>query len=163
MIDIRKGTVEDAKEKGYVHYTSWIETYTGLFDQEYFDRLSLERSIQIATEHPENTYVALEGGHVVGFACYMEARDEDVSNTGEISAVYILKSHQKQGIGKQLMDACYKELSNYNHIILWVLKTNTNAIAFYQKEGFIRDNIEKPFHGQTIIRMKKTINNSKII
>jgi len=27
---IRKATREDADGKGYVHYKSWIETYTGL-------------------------------------------------------------------------------------------------------------------------------------
>jgi len=44
---------------GYVHYKSWIETYTGLFPDEIMERISLERSAKLEKEHPENTYVAI--------------------------------------------------------------------------------------------------------
>ena len=44
---------------GYVHYKSWIETYTGLFPDEIMERITLERSAKLEKEHPENTYVAI--------------------------------------------------------------------------------------------------------
>ena len=56
---IRKATINDSNGKGYVHYKSWIETYTGLFPDEIMEKSSLEqRSVKLAKEHPENTYVA---------------------------------------------------------------------------------------------------------
>jgi hypothetical protein len=56
---IRKATTEDANGKGYVHYKSWTETYTGLFPDEIMEKITLERSVKLAKEHPENTYVAI--------------------------------------------------------------------------------------------------------
>jgi len=38
---IKKSTADEAKRKGYVHYQSWIETYSGLFLEEGMERLSL--------------------------------------------------------------------------------------------------------------------------
>jgi hypothetical protein len=66
---IRKATYEDAEGKGYVHYRSWIETYTGLFPDDIMEKISLERSIKSAKEHPENTYVPIIDHKIVGFAC----------------------------------------------------------------------------------------------
>lgn len=45
---IRKASVKDAEGKGYVHYQSWIETYTNFFPDEVMARLSLDRNIQLA-------------------------------------------------------------------------------------------------------------------
>lgn len=39
---LRNATAEDAEQKGFVYYTSWKETYTGLMPQEYLDNLKLE-------------------------------------------------------------------------------------------------------------------------
>ncbi|MDA3932322.1 MAG: GNAT family N-acetyltransferase [Tenericutes bacterium] len=128
---IRKAVVNDAEGKGYVHYKSWIETYTGLFPTDVMEKITLERSVKLAKEHPENTYVAIIDEKIVGFACYIKARDEDYKNAGEIMAVYILNEYKHMDIGKALMKVCYKELSNYKSIILWVLEINDNAIGFY--------------------------------
>lgn len=152
---IRKATIDDAQGKGYVHYQSWIETYTGLFPDSVINNLSLERSVKLAKEHPENTYVAVIGDNVVGFACYLESRDEDLDNAGEIMAVYVLKDYQRLGIGKLLMSVCYSELQTFNKIILWVLESNIKAISFYEKEGFVKDGKTKTLYDRIVVRMIK--------
>ncbi|MBU1144596.1 MAG: GNAT family N-acetyltransferase [Firmicutes bacterium] len=152
---IRKANSNDANGKGYVHYKSWIETYTGLFPEEIIDHLSLERSIQIAKDHPENTYIAIVDGKIVGFSSYLEARDDDSENSGEIVAVYVLKDYQGKGIGKRLMKVCYQELSHFKKILLWVLKSNLKAIRFYESEKFISDGKTKLLYGKEVIRMIK--------
>lgn len=45
---IRKATINDSNGKGYVHYKSWIETYTGLFPDEIMEKITLERSVKLA-------------------------------------------------------------------------------------------------------------------
>ncbi|MBU1020148.1 MAG: hypothetical protein KJ847_02955 [Firmicutes bacterium] len=55
-VTIRKADINDAEGKGYVHYHSWNEAYTGLIDQEYLDSRSLEKCIEQAKEYPQNTY-----------------------------------------------------------------------------------------------------------
>jgi ribosomal protein S18 acetylase RimI-like enzyme len=152
-ITIRKANSSDAAGKGYVHYQSWIETYTGLFPDEVIEKVTLEKSVHLATEHPENTYIAIIDEKVVGFSCYLEARDVDLKNYGEIMAIYVLKAYQGKGIGKKLMKVCYRELSQYKGIIVWVLKSNVNAIRFYESEGFEMDGKIKMLYGKDVVRM----------
>jgi ribosomal protein S18 acetylase RimI-like enzyme len=154
---IRKASVDDAEGKGYVHYQSWIETYTGLFPNDVMSRLSLEKSIDNARKYPENTYVAIVDDNIIGFSCYLESRDEDLEDAGEIMAIYILKEFQGLGIGKKLMEACYKELSNYSKLSLWVLGCNKKSVSFYERQGFIADGKTKMLHGKEFIRMIKSL------
>lgn len=154
---IRKATAEDAEGKGYVHYQSWIETYTGLFPDDVMNRLSLEKSIDNARKYPENTYVAILDYKIIGFSCYLESRDEDLEDTGEIMAIYILKEYQGIGIGKKLMEVCYKELDKYSKLSLWVLGSNKKSVGFYERQGFIADGKAKMLHGKEVIRMVKIL------
>ncbi len=143
MIEIRKANAEDAAAKRYIHYHSWNETYTGLIDQNYLDTRTLDKCVALARKYPQNTYVAEVDGKIVGFSCYVESRDENLEDTGEIMAVYILKDYFGLGIGKKLMEACYNELKCYSKIALCVLNTNDNAISFYEHLGFKKDGKEK--------------------
>lgn len=147
---IRKMLATDYSGKGYVHYTSWMETYTGIIKQEYLDSMSLERSIEIAQQYPENTYVAVSNGKIIGFASYSKSRD-DIDNTGEIMAIYVLREYSKKGIGKALMDKCLEELSNYKKVHVWVLSSNENAIEFYEHIGFQLDGVEKEVDIKTTV------------
>lgn len=142
-IIIREAKFEDAKDKGYVHYKSWQETYAGIINQEYLDKMSIEKCVKIAEEYLENNLVAELNGKLVGFLCYNSCRDTDYENCAEIVAVYILKEYHKKGIGKMLMDEAIKKLSGYNKLILWVLDDNKNAIEFYKKYGFSPDGTKK--------------------
>ena len=102
---IRKATINDSNGKGYVHYKSWIETYTGLFPDENMERITLKRSVKLAKEHPENTYVAIVDQKIVGFACYIESRDKDLKNAGEVMAIYILNDFKKYGYRKSVNES----------------------------------------------------------
>ena len=142
-IIVRRATIDDSVGKGTCHYQSWIETYTGLIEQEYLDNRSVEKCIALAYQFPMNTFVATKAGKVLGFSAYNTSRDEDLNNYGEIRAIYVLKKYYGHGIGTTLMDACYHALSDYENIMIYVLKTNTQAIAFYKHLGFTFDGKEK--------------------
>jgi len=134
---------EDADGKGYVHWSSWQETYPGLVDAGYLSRLTLEKCQGIAHRWPENTLVAELGGKIVGFACYGESQERDIPSHGEVYAIYVLKEAQGLGIGRKLMDAALEKLSRFDTISLWVLKGNGPAIGFYTHYGFRLDGTEK--------------------
>lgn len=136
---IRDAELKDAEGMGYVHYKSWLETYTGLINQEYLDKISVNSRIEAAKKMLESTLIAEVDGNVVGFACYHKCRSTGFEEYGEISAIYILKKYHKNGIGKMLMDKCFEKLSKYKGIVLWVLDTNKNAIKFYENYGFSLD------------------------
>ncbi|SHO52607.1 GNAT family N-acetyltransferase [Anaerocolumna xylanovorans] len=133
---IRDATINDAEEKGFVHYQTWQETYTGLMNDAYMKNMKAENCINIARKYPENNLVAIINNMIVGFACYGQCKDEGMDDYGEIIALYVLKKYQKQGIGKALLEACINKLSNYDKYCLWVLNTNQKAIEFYEKAGF---------------------------
>lgn len=135
---IRSIEEKDYKEKGYVHYKSWIETYTGLMDASFLSKHTLDKCVQMAIKYPEHNIVAEVDQHIVGFATYGKARDED-EETGEIIAIYVLKAYQRKGIGKALMDECLLRLSAFHKIIVWVLSTNQPSIDWYERYGFIKD------------------------
>ncbi len=133
-LTIRPQTAADAESKGYVHYQSWLETYAAITDPEFMKHQSLERCQEIARLHPENCLVAELDGEVVGFVCPVQNQMD--SNIGEIRAIYVLRKAQGLGIGRKLLDAALTQLSRYETIVLWVLKGNNNAIAFYEHCGF---------------------------
>ena len=59
-------------------------------------------------------------------------------NSIEIQRLYVLQSHKKQGIGKQLMIIAEEKAKEIKASFLWlgVWEKNENALAFYQKIGF---------------------------
>ena len=140
---------EDADSKGYVHWKTWQETYTGLMDEKYLTNHSLKKCQSIAHRWPENTLVAEVDGKIVGFSCY----GKDDSGTGEIIAIYLLKEYQGYGLGRKLMNAAIDKLDGCSPIALYVLKGNDNAIGFYEHYGFRFDGTSKEIAVGTELRM----------
>ena len=141
---IRPATPNDVPGIAFVHYTSWIETYTGLIDDAYLKTLSVERSLKRAGNELENVIVAEFNGEVVGFCRRGACRDQDVSKCGEVMAIYILKKAQGMGIGRALMEKTLSTLSasGYTQCKLWALANNEHAAGFYKKMGFTLDGSE---------------------
>ncbi|VEU80585.1 GNAT family N-acetyltransferase [Haploplasma axanthum] len=138
MIKLEDMRKEHYEGKGYVHYQSWNETYTGIMNQEFLDKRSLEKCILIAEKYPVNTIVATLNNNVLGFAAFNQSSD-NLELTGEIYAIYILEDYQNFGIGKMLLNECFKRLKEYKNIVLYVLEGNEKAINWYIKQGFYFD------------------------
>ncbi len=133
---------EEINGKGYVHYKSWHETYTGLVNTEYMEKLTLEKCTEIAHKFRDNIIVAKNGNQVIGFVGYGTYRDDTLPDHGEIFAIYVLKEYQSEKVGYELMKAALEKLSDYKRIAVWVLKGNDRAIGFYKKYGFRFDGME---------------------
>ena len=144
MCNIKRMESDDEiKGKAYVHWKAWHEAYQGIIDQDYLDSLTLEKCEDIAYNWPDNLIIAKDGDRVVGFAGYGQSRDEDLNNTGEIFAIYILKDYYGQGVGYRLMQEGLAKLEDYPQIAVWVLKENKRAIEFYKRCGFEFDGREE--------------------
>ena len=136
-------TDDDKNGKGYVHWKSWHETYTGLIDPAYMEKLTLEKCIDMAHRWPDNILVAKDGNNVVGFVGYGESGDDAFADCGEVFAIYVLADYHGQKIGYDLMNAAFEKLADYKKIAVWVLKGNDRAIKFYERYGFRFDGTEK--------------------
>ncbi len=137
-------TPAEFEGKGYVHWKAIREAYTGLASQDYLERQTLEKCVEMAYQWPDNVLVAKDGDKVAGFVGYGPCRDEDLSETGEVIALYVLSEYYGKQVGYTLMQAALEQLSGHRKIALWVLKENGRAIRFYEKCGFRVDGTEKP-------------------
>ena len=136
-------TDSDINGKGYVHWKSWHETYTGLVDPAYMEGLTLDKCVDTAHRWLDNILVAKDGEKIVGFVGYGVYRDDTLSDCGEVYAIYVLADHQGRKVGYELMNAAFEKLADYKRIAVWVLKGNDRAIRFYERYGFRFDGTEK--------------------
>lgn len=134
-------TEEEIRGKAYVHWKSWQESYPGLVDAGYLQRLTLENCEERAFRWRADTWVAKLDGQVVGFACC--GPDRETPGAGEVYAIYVLEDFQKRKIGLRLMRLCLEELRGCQRVYVWVLADNAKAICFYEQLGFRRDGEEK--------------------
>ncbi|MBR4461290.1 MAG: GNAT family N-acetyltransferase [Erysipelotrichaceae bacterium] len=135
-------TEEEIKGKAYVHWKSWHEAYPDIVDPSYLTKLTLEKCEEIAFAFPDNLLIAKDHDRIIAFVSYGDCRDEDLSDTGEVYAIYVLEEYYGQGIGSRLMEAAMEELKDRSAIAVWVLKDNEKAIRFYEHQGFHSDGKE---------------------
>ncbi len=139
MLVKRMDTEDEIDGKAYVHWRAWTEAYTGLVDQAYLDGRTLERSRRFARQAYESGYmtlVAKDGGRVVGFADYGPCRCDDLTDAGEVYAIYVLKEYYGQGVGYALMRRALEEMKDMSRVVVWVLEGNERAIRFYTRVGY---------------------------
>jgi ribosomal protein S18 acetylase RimI-like enzyme len=148
QIIIRAASSSDAAAIAAVHVASWRETYAGLLPDEMLRALSVadrtERWLRILDQARDPAdavvFVAERNGRVVGFASGAAQRDENLRAqglTGEITAIYVLQSAQRMGIGRRLMTSVVHALAvgGRRSASLWVLRDNQAARRFYQSLG----------------------------
>ena len=137
---IREATPEDARAIAGVHVASWRTTYRGLLRDAYLDGLDVEdhagRWRRLLGSGAGDTFVALEGSDVVGFASCGRERDQDPIYQGELYAIYLLEDRQRRGLGRRLVSSVARRLLEleYRSMLVWVLAANP-ARAFYEAIG----------------------------
>lgn len=141
-IVIRRATIEDAAGISRVHVDSWRETYRGIMPDDVLDGLSYDgraetRRRQMRTAAPEVIHLVAElDGQIVGFAVAGPERETDFPYEGELYAIYILRSAQGRGIGRQLFAAAVSHLLRHgiDSMLVWVLADNPSR-GFYEALG----------------------------
>ncbi len=139
---IREATVDDAAGIARVHVDTWRATYAGIVPAEHLAALSAEAGAQrwrsnLAAAQPGRfTYVADDGGQVVGFASGGPERSGDPEHQGEVYALYVLPGWQRRGVGRELLRACARHLlaQGVASLLIWVLAENPSR-GFYAHLG----------------------------
>ena len=147
-INFREAKPSDAEAIGALHVTSWLETYAGLVSDQLLDDLSAEERSAMwraVLDDPARfgetaVFVAESGEQIVGFGACGGQRDEVLEEqgfSGEVGAIYVLRSHQHAGVGKSLMSLMARKLSGQGRsaATLWVLRENVSARTFYEGLG----------------------------
>ena len=106
-ITIRPSEASDAAAIARVHVDSWRTTYPGIVPDDYLNSLlSYEQREEfweeLLTQGESTTFACVAedtSGPVVGFASAGSERSGEAAYKGELYTIYILDSHQRQGIG----------------------------------------------------------------
>jgi ribosomal protein S18 acetylase RimI-like enzyme len=142
-IRIRKAEVKDAEGIAKVHIDTMRTTYQGIYPADFLSSLSYGKAghtwetVYLSPKSHDAVYVAEDDSKkIVGFVIYGKDRDNDTVYKGEVIGVYMLRSMQRRGIGKQLMLAAVKDLKSrgFASMIVWVLADNPSR-GFYERLG----------------------------
>jgi GNAT superfamily N-acetyltransferase len=143
MIRVRQAQAGDAPAIARVHVDSWRTAYAGIVAGEFLASLFYESREQMWSQmlsSPTNqsfVHVAeTADGQIVGLVCAGPVREGDDTFKGEIYALYLLQSYQRQGIGRLLFRASARELERrgMTSLLVWVLAANP-ARRFYEAMG----------------------------
>ena len=142
-IVVRSAELADCAGIARVHVDTWRTTYQGIVPQDVLDELSYSAREQkwkemISNPKPgESNFIAQDAsGSITGFSCGGPERDGMAGFTGELYAIYLLQSCQRQGTGRRLVAAVVADLIAQARfsMLVWVLAANP-ADAFYQGLG----------------------------
>lgn len=145
---IQPAGLEDVAGLAEVQVRSWQQAYRGQVPDAYLDSLSVERQagawVRALGEAGVTTLLARDPeGRVIAFINCGPYRDADLgpSRLMEIRALYVHPTHWRQGLGRALVDAAIARCAGpgVERAVLWVLRTNASAKAFYRAMGFFPD------------------------
>jgi ribosomal protein S18 acetylase RimI-like enzyme len=142
VVKIRKAKIEDSAGLAKVQVDSYRTAYTGIFPQAYLDQFSYEEQEQdwrdwIVSRSEDLLYVAEDAtGEIVGYALARPGPREIAPYDSELIALHVIRSHQRQGIGRWLVAAVAGQLwqEGCGSLMLWVLEEN-RARGFYERLG----------------------------
>jgi len=125
--------------RGEVSRAGWT-TEADILDGQRIDAQSIKEGLS----HPRSVIVLAEQNHRLLACCHIT----DEKGQGYFGMFAVHPAQQDQGIGKQVMR--YAESYVLNHWQLPVLKMSvidcrSELIAFYQRRGYMRTGIKKPF------------------
>jgi L-amino acid N-acyltransferase YncA len=167
-IIIHKVLPEDAYDYTVCHIACWQSAYKDIIPSGFLANMPNE--IEQRTERLKNNlnestdisyYYAAVNGKMIGRLIFGKCRDEDKSNAGEVTAVYLIKEYWNKGLGRKMMDYAIDELKSigYDEIIVWVLEDNNRARRFYEKYGFTLDGAKKEMQmGKSLTVVRYTMN-----
>ena len=138
---VRPATPDDAAEIARVHVATWRSAYRGLLPDDFLASLSethyTERWQRVIGEGSSRVFVVDDTGGVAGFASGGRERAGETGFAGELYALYVLEEAQRHGHGRDLVRAVAGALRDLHlpDMIVWVLRDNSPARAFYEHLG----------------------------
>jgi ribosomal protein S18 acetylase RimI-like enzyme len=139
-MQIREASPEDAEAVVRVAEAAWHDAHDDIvgadaveeFLAEYYDPADLRERYR---NGDSTTFVATEGGEVVGYATGLP-----VDDAYSLGSIYVLPDRQGDGIGSALLEQVEQEAraSVFDTLRLVVMADNEDAIGFYEARGFER-------------------------
>ena len=152
-MSVRPATLVDAAKLAEIHVAAWRAAYADQMPPEFLAGMRVEDRTamwQKSLSEPSQrvVFVSLdEAGDPVAWCVCGPSRDEDAKDSaiGELIALNVHPTAWRSGHGKALYQwvLAYARSQHWSSIMLWVLRGNGRARAFYEKLGFEADGTEK--------------------
>jgi ribosomal protein S18 acetylase RimI-like enzyme len=150
MLSIRRAEADDAAGIALVNTVSWREAYAGLMTDEFLARWEVTTELwqqRLGGSDPRvSVFVATDDCRIVGFSAAGPVFDPDPSEpvdrtVSHLYSLYVLAEYYGHGLGYRLHEAQLTAMaaSGFTSAMLWVLKGNSRAIAFYVRQGWVDD------------------------
>ncbi|MCX5212124.1 GNAT family N-acetyltransferase [Kitasatospora sp. NBC_00240] len=153
-VTIRVGSIDDAEDVAALHAESWRTAYAGIVpDRALGDGLAAERgelwTLRLGVDYgePANTpelLIAETAGETVGFAYLVPQPDGRIL----LDNLHVRPGRTGGGTGGMLMRAALAHVARRHpgaDLYLEVLRDNTRAVAFYEREGGRRTGARQGF------------------
>lgn len=146
MIALRECTPADMPQLEALARDTFTETFGHLYDARDLNahldtKCSVPYFIEALSHPPTRIIIAWEGRDAVGYikwgALELDAGDGPPASAREIHRLYVRATHQKHGIGKQLLEYALAACSDAAAIYLSVWEHNEKAQRFYARYGFV--------------------------
>ncbi|MCZ8538127.1 GNAT family N-acetyltransferase [Paenisporosarcina quisquiliarum] len=145
---IKKCMLEDLRELQKISVETFTETFKDQNSSEhlnaYLERAyNLEQLEQELANRSSQFFFVYLNQEVAGYLKVNtnEAQSEAMgAGSLEVERIYVKKKFQKHGLGKQLLNKALEIAQEQKKKKIWlgVWEENENAIAFYQKKGFVQ-------------------------
>ena len=144
---LREPRSGDVEALARVHVQAWRETYAGQLPEEFFGEKALEfrrgiwRRIIADAAPARSTVLAERDGEVVGFAHAgpPASPEQPPPADRQLFMIYLLEAHHGCGAAQAMLDRVLGDAPAF----LWVAAINPRAQAFYRRNGFEFDGLEK--------------------
>ena len=143
---IRTAKPADVFDLADLEVRSWRASYGTIFPESELRKMSVERraiSWAQTIEHPGYKSVSLVAETDDGLAGFLQcgpARGRNNDGNGEIYSIYVDPERWGRGVGTALMDVSFDFLApRFDKAVLWVVRENQKARAFYEARGFHED------------------------
>ena len=160
MIEVRLATIDDADAIATAHIDGWRVGYRGIVPDDYLDseefataRRNMWRAWSWSSMPGSRLHVVSVHDRVVGFGhAGRERLDQGVDPAvvpvrGEVYGFYLHPTAWGSGSAGALMSRCEEYLRDEGYVsaVLWVLRDNPRARAFYEKAGWSFNGQESDF------------------
>ncbi|MEV4467889.1 GNAT family N-acetyltransferase [Micromonospora echinofusca] len=150
---LRPATVDDLLTVGALHQRSRVAAYSAFLPARALAEPTPEAMGAYWTERwtwerdEHRMTVAERDGRLVGFS-YLGPDDEGDPATGLLNAIHLEPAERGRGTGRALMvDALdAMRVRGWSHAVLWVLRDNAHARAFYERGGWALTGTERDEH-----------------
>ena len=147
-INIHKCTLEDSRKLQEISYETFNETFKhqnsaenmNAYLEKAFNLTQLEKELSNISSQFFFIYFNNEVAGYIKINTHDAQTEEMGDESLEIERIYVKNEFQNHGLGKDLLNKALEIAMERNNKKIWlgVWEKNENAIAFYQKMGFVQ-------------------------